>query len=106
VNGQFCPQVEHKLRTAAGEEVWRAAARPAAWVHVGMSATCLGVDFDHVIARAARFAPNADVQVLDRLTAALERGAMRAMATRRGEAKAAQTETIDLSALTGGVPSQ
>lgn len=108
MNGQFCPQIEHALQTGAGQAVLNVCNRSGAWMHAGMAATCVGLDLDHVIERAARLAPNADIYDLDHLASRLEAGALRGMAKAEPKSatdKSARSE-IDLDAIIDGMKNQ
>jgi hypothetical protein len=103
VNGQLCPQVEHALQTGAGQAVMSAASRGGAWIYAGMSGIRMGLDFDHVTARAARFAPAADAYHIDELTARLEAGALRGGADKADQvASQSKGQDFDLDAFIDG----
>lgn len=80
MNGQLCPQVEHALQTGVGHAVWTSGMRLGAWKHAGMSGQPVGLDLDHVLARACRLAPLTPLERVERLALAFERGALAGMA--------------------------
>ncbi len=108
MNGQLCPQVEHALQTGAGQAVMRASNRSGAWRYVGMGATCVGLDLDHVLERAARLAPESDLYDLDYLATRLEAGALKGMAEVAPKPKAENNkcEQLDVDAIIDGVTKQ
>lgn len=108
MNGQLCPQIEHALQTGAGQAIMTACNRSGAWKYAGMGGACVGLDLDHVLKRAARFAPGADIYDLDHLASRLEAGALKGMA--KTESKSAGDKStrpeIDLDAIIDGMKSQ
>ena len=76
MNGKLCPQKEHALQTGVGHAVWTAGMRLGAWKHAGMSGQPVGLDLDHVVARACRLAPLTPPERVERLALAFERGSL------------------------------